>query len=50
MDIKNTRHKTLVTLVKSHASTVSVLDSGEQHYIYIYIEAVNNKKLFLILK
>ena len=37
MDIKNTCHKTLVTLVKSHASTVSVLDSGEQHYIYIYI-------------
>ena len=34
--ILKARHKMLVTLVKSHASTVSVLDSGEQHYIYIY--------------
>ena len=38
MDIQKTRYKKLVTRVESHASAVSLLESGEQRYI----KAINN--------
>ena len=45
VDIKKTRCKKLFTHVESHVSTVSLLGSGEQHYI----KAINNNKVFYIL-
>ena len=38
VDIKKTRYKKLFTHVESHASAVSLLESGEKRYI----KAINN--------
>ena len=35
MDIQKTRHKKLFTQVESHASAVSLLNSGEQRYMKV---------------
>ena len=49
-DIQNTRCKKLVTHVESHASAVSLLESGEQRYIkavickFSFIHSCNQMK------
>ena len=41
VDIKKTRYKKLVIHVESHASAVSLFESGEQRYIKAIIIIIN---------
>ena len=40
VDIQKTRYKKLVTHIESHASAVSLLESGEQRYIKAIIVVI----------
>ena len=44
--LKKTRYKKLVTHIESHASAVSLLESGEQRYIKAINNNNNNNNLF----